>query len=59
MNHQQRTTAQLFLVLLAAIALFAAFIAGLELGVVEIWAITTTLALVLVVVVALVRGRRG
>jgi len=55
MNKQQRTTLELFLVMLGGIGLFAAWIVDLNMNIVHIWAITATLLILLVAAVFAVR----
>ena len=57
MNRQQRTTLELFLVLLAAIGLFAAWIVGLEMETVHVWAVGATLLALLAVASMIMRRR--
>ena len=57
MNRQQRTTLELFLVLLAAIGLFAAWIVVLEMETVHVWAVGATLAALLAVASMIMRRR--
>ena len=58
MNRQQRATLELFLVLLAAIGLFAAWIVGLKMNIVHVWAVSATLLALLAVATMIVRRRR-
>jgi len=55
MNKQQRTTLELFLVMLGGIGLFAAWIVDLNMNIVHIWAITATLLILLGAAVFAVR----
>jgi len=59
MNRQQRTTLELFLVLLAAIGLFAAWIINLDMSAIYVYAVAVTLLLLLLAVASMIgRGRR-